>query len=334
MGRGPTEAYYRSLNKNYVKGTLTCLKSSTIKNRLSTDFPLVLNIEPTNRCNLKCFYCPRQKAHKGIGDMQWGLYQRIIDEAADKPKLIMLNLHKDGESFLHPKFFDMIRYAKKKNVAETIHVNTNALSLTSNRIDRLLDSGIDDITISIDAARPQTYKRHKGADLLAQVEHNVGNLFQRKHQRRLQRPFVRVKIMEFEGIEKEEIREFFVKWRTVADMVQVTGIHSWSGAINGIRVTDEQTQKRYPCAIMWYALVINWNGQATVCSVDWNTEINVGDANTTTIHDIWNSAAIKKARLLQLRGKYQTHHVCKKCVVWVSVGDLKNWLIKKKEFYS
>jgi len=52
----------------------------------------------------------------------------------------MLNFHKDGESFLHPKFFDMVRYAKKKNVAKTIHINTNALAWTEPDIDEIIDS--------------------------------------------------------------------------------------------------------------------------------------------------------------------------------------------------
>jgi radical SAM protein with 4Fe4S-binding SPASM domain len=265
--------------------------------------------------------------------MEWRLYRRMIDEIARYDKLIMLNLHKDGESFLHPRFFDMVRYAKQKNIAKSIHINTNALCWTDRAIDEILDSGIDDITVSLDAARPQTYKKHKGIDCLKEVENKVCYFFKRRQARGLKRPFVRVKIMEFEEISKEEINEFFKKWRGVADMVQVSGIHDWGGAIKNIKITDEKSETRYPCVIMWYALVINWNGEVTVCSVDWNTEIKVGDVHRQTIHQIWNSREIKKARKSQLERNYGKYPVCKKCVVWVSVGNLTDWLIKKKEFY-
>ena len=104
MGRGPTQEYYQKLNEDYVEGTLTCLKRETIERVINTDFPLILNLEPTNACNLKCNYCPREKADKGVGFLPWETYKRLIDEAARYPQLIMLNLHKDGESFLHPAF--------------------------------------------------------------------------------------------------------------------------------------------------------------------------------------------------------------------------------------
>ncbi len=333
MGRGPTTDYHRTIHEDYVEGTLTCLKPATIQRVINTKFPNVLNIEPTNRCNLQCVYCPRARAAKGIGTMDWELYTRIIDEAATHEKLLMLNLHKDGESFLHPRFIDMIRYARRKDVAKTIHVNTNAMCWNDNVIDELLDSGIDDITVSLDAARRETYKKHKGLDCLETVEHNVLRFFEKRKRRGLTHPFVRVKIMEFEEITREEIQDFFEKWQGVADMVQVTGIHSWSGAIKHLAVTDEHSAARYPCVIMWYALAINWNGEVTVCSVDWQTEINVGDATRQTLHQIWNSREIKAARKAQLEKHYDIYPVCKDCVVWVSTGDLTDWLAQKKEFY-
>ncbi|MDD5005999.1 MAG: radical SAM protein [Candidatus Omnitrophica bacterium] len=333
MGRGPTNNYYQLLNEDYIKGTLTCLRPSTIKRVVNTDFPNILNIEPTNACNLKCFYCPRERANKKVGFIDWNLYTRIIDEASHYNKLIMLNLHKDGEPFLHPRFMDMIRYAKKMQVAKTIHVNTNALCWTNDTIDELLDSGIDDITVSLDAARPETYKKHKGADLLERVEKQVLNFFKRRAKLALKQPFLRVKIMEFEGISKEEIEEFIDKWKDTADMVQVTGIHNWCGAIESLKISDETSSMRYPCAIMWYALAVNWNGEVTFCTVDWNTETKVGDVNKQTLHQIWNSHEVKETRRSHLEQKYDKCPPCKNCVAWVPFGDLTDWLLQRKEFY-
>lgn len=265
--------------------------------------------------------------------MTWEMYTRIIDEISNYDQLMMLNFHKDGESFLHPRFMDMVRYAKKRDVAKVIHVNTNALCWTDKVIDELLDSGIDDITISLDAAWKETYKKHKGIDCLEKVEARIRRFYERRKQLGLSHPFVRVKIMEFGDISEEEIKDFFNKWQGIADMVQVTGIHNWSGEIKSLTVTDETSPVRYPCVIMWYALVINWNGEATLCSVDWNTEINVGDLNKQTINGIWNSNKVKDARRSQIEKQYDKYEVCKSCVVWVSIGDLTDWLTEKKEFY-
>lgn len=336
MGRGPTPEYYKVLHEDYVEGSLTCLKPEVIKRVVNKQFPNVLNIEPTNRCNYRCTYCPRELADKGVGNMDWNLYTRIIDEAADYPKLIMLHLFKDGESQIHPRFYDMVDYAKKKDVAKTVRMNTNASLWNDRVIDQLLDCGIDDMTVSIDAARPETYAKTKGVsiDYLERVERQVRRFFEKRAQRNLTRPFVRVKIMEFDEISKEELREFFDKWDGVADLVQVTGVHSWSGAIQDLRITDEQTPKRFPCALMWYALVVNWNGEVTVCSVDWNTEICVGDVNKQTLHEVWNSSKLKGARKAHVNGHYCAYKVCKDCVVWVSVGDMGGWFKERTDLYT
>jgi radical SAM protein with 4Fe4S-binding SPASM domain len=334
VGRGPTEAFHQPLHRSFVRGTLTCLKPSVLREIINTDFPNVINIEPTNACNLKCVYCPRERAAKGLGFMSWDLYTRIIDEAAGHPRLLMLNFHKDGESFLHPQFFEMIRYAKDRDIAETIHLNTNAVCWNAATIDRILSSGIDDITVSLDAARPETYRRHKKVDCLSLVERNVRSFFMERSRRGRTAPFVRVKIMEFDGISKEEIYEFKRKWEGVADLVQVTGIHDWGGSIADVRATDEKSERRFPCAIMWYSLVINWNGEVTVCSVDWDTTINVGDASRQSLHEIWNSPEIKHARRAQIEARYDHHAVCTHCRVWVSIGDVTEWLRGKKEFYE
>ena len=127
---------------------------------------------------------------------------------------------------------------------------------------------------------------------------------------------------------------FFKKWEGIADEVQITGIHNWSDAINNIKITDEKADYRYPCAIMWYVLVINWNGKVTVCSVDWDTEIEVGDVTGETLHAIWNGTKMREARKSQIDRNFNRFGVCKSCVVWVSVGDLSNWLAEHKEFYE
>jgi len=333
MGRGPDSSHYRVLHEDFVQGTLTCLKQSTIMQEINNDFPNILNIEPTNRCNLRCVYCPRTKAKKGIGDMSWELYTKIIDEATHHKPLIMLNFHKDGESFLHPKFLEMVKYAKDKKVAKKIHLNTNALCWNKKVIEGILESGLDDITISLDAARSETYKKHKGFDHLEKVEKNVKLFFKIREQKGMDKPFVRVKMMEFDEIPHGEIDEFYKKWQNIADLVQITGIHNWGGAISNFKVTDEVSQVRYPCVIMWYALVVNWNGEVTVCSVDWDTEINVGNANQQTLHDIWDGSKIKEARRSQIEQVYGKYNVCKDCVIWVSIGDLTEWLKKETRFY-
>ena len=81
-GRPPAPAtrYEIVLNKYFAKGSLTCLKRDVIQRRISGEFPLMLNIEPTNACNSRCRHCPRElnvEKH-GVHFMKMDLYLSLI----------------------------------------------------------------------------------------------------------------------------------------------------------------------------------------------------------------------------------------------------------------
>lgn len=331
MGRGPTLKYHKELNPNYERGTLTCLKSSVIKQRINSEFPLVLNIEPTNDCNLFCCYCPRLKSKKPVGYIDLGLVKKIIDETSNYPKLTMLNFHKDGESLLHPEIDEMIKYASSKDIADLIHMNTNALCLDDEMIKRLLDSGIDDVTLSIDAFKKETFKKTKGRDLLDKVDANVRRFVELRDKAGYDRPFLRAKIIEFKDT-FSEITDFENYWKDIVDEVQVTGIHNWSGAIEHIEVTDEVSEVRSPCILLWYALVINWTGDVSICSVDWDSSALLGNVKEKTISELWKSDIIIKARRAELKGQHDFFKVCEKCINWVAGEDLTEYFRNRKDF--
>jgi len=331
MGRGPTVEYHKELNSHYQKGTLTCLKSSTLKERVCPDFPLVINLEPTNDCNLKCYYCPRRKSTKPVGYMTLSRAKSVIDEAVHHPKLIMMNFHKDGESLLHPDVDKMIRYASEKGVADILHMNSNALCLSDDMIRRLLDSGLDDITLSIDAFKRETYLKTKGHDLLPVVDRQARRFVELRDKGRYPKPWIRAKIIEFQDT-LGEVEDFHAYWETIVDEVQVTGIHNWSGAIRHVQMTDETSETRYPCILLWYSLVINWTGEVSICSVDWNTSSCMGDIMKNSVQEVWTGNMIRKARRRELEGKHDSFSVCRECVVWAGGEDLTEYFKTRTEF--
>ena len=141
-----------------------------------------------------------------------------------------------------------------------------------------------------------------------------------------------VKIMEFDLVTPFEIKAFHDRWEGIADQVQVTGVHDWSGAINDLTITDETSSVRFPCALLWYALAINSNGKVSICNVDWDYSGEVGDIHINSINKIWNDAPIKKIRKAHLESRWDYVPVCNSCVVWTSVGNIKPYLLTRQEF--
>lgn len=81
-------------------------------------FPVNLDIEPTEACNLKCVMCPtgfNGAADKRMIDM--GLTRRLIDEAAAHGTYSVKFTFR-GEPALHTGLVEMVRYAKAKGIPE------------------------------------------------------------------------------------------------------------------------------------------------------------------------------------------------------------------------
>lgn len=333
MGRGPSTHLHRNMNESYVRGTLTCLKPEVMKKRCTPSFPLVLNIEPTNRCNSRCYVCIREKSGLRNIDLPFKLFRKIIDEVSAHGRLIMINLHKNGEPLLHPDIFNMIEYIKLKNAAETIHFNTNGILLNAKNTQALINSGINDVTISIDAARQNTYEKIKRIKGFEELERNIREFFRIKNKSGFRLPHTRVKIMEYDDTWKE-IGEFVDKWSGVADEVQVTGVHNWCEGIEGLKATDETRDARYACCLLWYELVINSDGTASPCQFDWKNEYIVGDVRVDSIANIWKSRKMRDLRKAQVNKDWAYGRICDKCITWAGAEDLSGWYKSERKFYD
>lgn len=79
--------------------------------------------------------------------------------------LIRLDFFNYGDPFVHPQAVEMIEYIKEKFPHIYLYTSTNGLMLNNERIKRLVSSGIDEITFSVDGPDQKTYVRYrKGGD--------------------------------------------------------------------------------------------------------------------------------------------------------------------------
>ena len=296
----------------YMKNSLSYLKPEIVQEKNPVDFPLILNIDVTNACNLACKVCPHSFQKMDIGYMDFSLYKDIINECRSYGKLITLNLHLVGEPLLHPKIADMVKYAKETDAAEIVHFNTNAVPLTETMSKNLISSGLDDFTCSVDAATETTFKALKRSSKYTQVEKNIKNFIQIRNKMKYDKPFARVKFMRYHENE-HEVPLFVEKWNGIADEVQINEVHDWCGLIK--MGGDTPNFKREPCPFLWYSLTVNWNGKVSLCCLDWNCKMVVGDFLKNSLHEIWTGEAMKRIRDIHLSGDLSSLPYCNKCNV-------------------
>lgn len=308
----------------FVEGSLSFIKPELVK-EANLEYPVMINIEPSLRCNSNCIMCPRTKANRPIGDMDFKFYEKFIRQVAEFGPIKIINFHKDGEPLMNERLEDMINLAKKLKACEFTHFNTNALSLDRERTKKLLNSGIDDITMSVDAVTEDTFKKVKNVESLEKVEKNINGLLSLR--KNLKIPWVRVKMCAMNETEKE-VDAFIKRWESIADEVQIQTIHNYGGAIEQeARISPEM---RYPCQFLWSSITVDWDGLVSLCSVDYQRAEFIADLNTQSVRQAFLCEEYKFFRSQHIQGNYNCHKMCANCNAWQAGPDMTDWYKSKQ----
>ena len=132
--------------------------------------PVCLYLEVTNRCNLLCETCPRTfETLEPPADMSWPLFTRIVDQY---PNIARVVLHGVGEPMLVKDLPRMIRHLKDRGTY--VLFNTNGTLLQQKKFQGLIDSGLDELRVSLDAADRATYLKVRGKDFFQRIVRDVG----------------------------------------------------------------------------------------------------------------------------------------------------------------
>jgi MoaA/NifB/PqqE/SkfB family radical SAM enzyme len=132
--------------------------------------PICLYLEVTNRCNLLCETCPRTfETLEPPADMSWELFTRIVDQV---PNIARVVLHGVGEPMLVKNLPSMIRYLKNRGTY--VLFNTNGTLMQPRRFQELIDSGLDELRVSLDAADRESYAKIRGKDFFNRIVRDVG----------------------------------------------------------------------------------------------------------------------------------------------------------------
>jgi MoaA/NifB/PqqE/SkfB family radical SAM enzyme len=139
------------------------------RNPIAETEPVCLYLETTNRCNLLCTTCPRTfEALEPPADMSWELFTTIVDQF---PRIARVVLHGVGEPMMVRALPRMIRYLKDRGTY--VLFNTNGTLLTARKGRELIDAGLDELRLSLDAAEPEGFKLVRGRDSFARILHNI-----------------------------------------------------------------------------------------------------------------------------------------------------------------
>lgn len=277
------------------------------KRREVRDYPLLLDLEMSSVCNLHCPMCytitdeflstvKRQY-------MKLDLVKKLVDEVAGKVYSLRLSLR--GESTLNKAFVDAVAYAKANGVRE-VSTLTHGGRLTGDFLKRVVDAGIDWITISIDGTG-ETYNNIRKPLTWDGTLARLREIKELKASLGREKPVIKV-----QGIwpaVRENPTEYYESLLPVTDLI------AYNPLIDYLQNdTDIEYEDKFACPQLYQRLVVGSNGQVMMCSNDEEEQHLVGDANTQTIHEIWHGENMTHVRNLHSREDgFKELNVCRKC---------------------
>jgi MoaA/NifB/PqqE/SkfB family radical SAM enzyme len=139
------------------------------RERVATRPPVCLYLEVTNRCNLLCLTCPRTYEElEPPADMSWDLFLRIVDQVPDLARAV---LHGVGEPMLVRDLPRMVTHLKRRGVY--VLFNTNGTVLNERNGRALIEAGLDELRVSLDAATAKSYRAVRGRNYFDRILRNV-----------------------------------------------------------------------------------------------------------------------------------------------------------------
>ena len=296
--------------------------------------PYVLKIENTNLCNLQCPVCyENRKKHdfegaRGYGRMKFEDFKNIVDELS--PWIFRINLYGFGEPFLYDEIFEMIRYATDHDISVAITSNFNTID--QERINKIIDSGLEHLIISIDGIDQQSYEKYKVGGNYDNIINNIKKLIETKKEKKARYPLVDWQFL----IMKHNVSYMDQAARIAGDLgigIRFSRIGvdlnnekeraEWlpeENTRNFFRFEDQiiKSQKEIPlCSWLYRTVFINWDLGISPCCNYYTGDktFDFGNMKDSTFAEIWNNDHYLDARKLFKKGSEKnSKNICYQCI--------------------
>lgn len=260
------------------------------KNQHVSDYPLHVDIELASVCNLKCPMCytisPEFKKSVNAKLMDYALFTKVVDECA-AGGVYSIRLSFRGESFLHKRFLECVRYAKQKGIKE-VSTLTNGLRLDEQMFRDLMEAGMDWITISFDGLG-ETYEQIRHPAKYQRAVEKIANYYRIKKEAGSVKPVLKIQSI-LPAIE-DDPSSFYNVFAPITDMVSANPLIDFTQTKRAV-----PKYENFSCPQIYQRLVVGADGLCMMCANDEEGKNIIGDANKQSLHEIWHGAAMTRVR--------------------------------------
>ncbi len=268
------------------------------KNEIVTPFPLHVDIETANTCNMNCPMCYRHML-KDIGQMEMPMFEKIIDECAEN-NVFSVRLSWRGEPLTHPRIKEMIAYAASK--IKNVSFLTNAFFIDEEVMDCLIENRVSYLAVSFDGIG-EIYEAVRAP---AKFEENYQRLQRFQDKKKAAGSLLpQIRVCTVWPAIREDPEAYARTMEKVADYMVKNPYINFAGPM---------TEKPdFICQYPWERIVVAFNGNAQCCT-GWNADdIVLGNVRDKSVREMWLSPQMDNIRKLHAGGGRMELNSCSKC---------------------
>ncbi|MBO4350637.1 MAG: radical SAM protein [Proteobacteria bacterium] len=294
--------------------------------RSEIEYPRLVAIETTNRCNARCKFCPNNSLARNRRVMSDDLFKKIIEDCKEFP-LPAIEPFLQGEPFVDAKILDRLAYINEHLPNTALRLYSNGAALTKEKSDALRELNVDKIYISLNSINKEKYEDVVGLPFERTIE-NVRALCAPSPKGPAAR-VITLRITLVDNTTREEVEQFkdFCKELGVRHMI--SGLFNYKGDIpSNLPVPD------FPCEHITRLDILS-SGQTTLCCMDQEGEYGWGDVINHSVLEIYNSPIARKVREMHRCGRRNEYCPCNQCnLFWPSFDHIDNPVMKLRHMLS
>ena len=309
---------------NAIQITLSFLISAIFKKNVVWGVPVILNVEPTNICNLRCPLCTTGSLQmkRPYGRMSFEMFEKSVEKIADK--LIYITLYHQGEPYLNPEFNKFVRYAKDKGLYVT--TSSNAHFFDEKTAEKVVLSGLDSMIISLDGVTQSSYEHYRRNGSLEKVKEGINNLVAIKKKLKSFTPymFLQFLVMKHNEHEIDLVKKLATELKVDRLLIKTTQVMTKEEAVEWLPTNKKYRRYDFDekglfvkqgtgiCPRPWLTSLIDWDGQVVPCCFDKNGDYAMGELNNEKFNVIWKSKKYNGFRKRMLKNR-NSIDICKNC---------------------
>lgn len=279
--------------------------------------PNSVKIELTGICNFKCYFCATAQGLREVGNMDFGLYKRLVREMRDEG-VNELGLFFLGESFLYKQLPEAIRFAKEECGYPYVFLTTNGRVATPDKVRACMEAGLDSLKFSFNSAdEEQCFDVTKIKGSFDPIVANIKAAHKVREEVKAETGHacgLFASSIQYDGEQQKRMETAAEAIKPYVDEHYWLPLYNQAGFVSdeeaerglkpsaGNRGRLEALRPPLPCWTLFTEGHISWDGKLTGCCFSHTPDFDFGDLKEMAFMDAWNSQAAQELRTYHLRG--------------------------------